>query len=86
MKDDSNQDTVAFWFTMILFVVVLLFALLSSCAEWTATHKAGVRRVAESRLKFCRQGKAWAPFCYTESRNFCADAGLEDTCGEGYQP
>lgn len=51
--------------------------LLACCIP--ATYKAGVRRLAETKLKACGQSVV----CYAEVRTYCRDRGLEKTCGEG---
>lgn len=58
-----------------------LLMLLAACA----TYPAGVRRMAESKLKFCRQGRVSAPLCYEEAKRYCLARGLESTCAEGFQ-
>ena len=66
---------------------IALLLLLCSCLP--ATHNAGVRRMAEAKLEFCRgpkKGVFSPPHCYNEVRDYCRSQGLEKTCGEGYQP
>lgn len=60
--------------------LVLVYVCLGlSCVP--VTYRAGVRRMAESKLQWCR--KHLDPkTCYAETRAYCAARGLERTCGE----
>ena len=65
-----------------------LVAVWYGCVGFQATHNAGVRRLAESRLAVCRKGTITgieASHCYAEVHAFCLAQGLERTCGEGFQ-
>ena len=53
--------------------------LLTGCA---ATHAAGIRRMAEHRLKHCRTA-VFDSHCARQSRDYCRANGLEDDCGQG---
>lgn len=64
-------------------ILFIYFLLINSCA---ATQKAGIRRVAESRLESCLDGcpptfPLCRKACIQESVQYCRDQGLEKTCG-----
>ncbi len=51
-----------------------------------ATHEAGIRRMAESRMRFCQFGdRTWQKPCIAEVQSYCRAMALEKTCGEGFQ-
>lgn len=75
------------------FIVGLLIGLgfcllFSSCAGFPATREAGIRRMAEAKLKICRKGfltSEQAHDCYSNTQLYCLAHGMERTCGEGFQ-
>lgn len=62
---------------------ILACLMLISCASWTPTHKAVIRREAESKLRSCvtSQQCRYTRECMKESAEWCVTNGLEKTCG-----
>jgi hypothetical protein len=62
---------------------VILILLLTGCAGFKATTKAGFERMAAAHLQSCVQGNLcqYAPQCFRESEARCQEHGYDKTCG-----
>lgn len=66
---------------------ILALLLVVSCPGWDMTPAAQTRQMAEGRLAVCIADTncGQTSVCYPPVWAFCLDAGLERTCGEGFQ-
>ena len=66
---------------------IIVIFLLSGCANWAPTEKASFRRMAEYRHRMCIQNnecfEGVVRQCHNDSVNYCLDAGMERSCGDG---